>query len=161
MKKTISLLLLFLIIGIQAQEKTLINKGEITIPIGKKIILKPLLEGDKIVNLEIVKEENITDKIDLMSTLKTFKKDNTTDNSIEFSFSEAKMMDHSLFALITVQKTAKLMTFKAKIRLKGSSLYTSTSIMPVPSNANSVEEWRDTIDSIFLYDFKLGDEFKK
>jgi hypothetical protein len=36
MKKFLSILALFLIILISAQEKIYLNKGEITIPIGKK-----------------------------------------------------------------------------------------------------------------------------
>lgn len=41
MKKFLSLFILLFIITINAQERVLIKKSEITIPIGKKIILKP------------------------------------------------------------------------------------------------------------------------
>jgi hypothetical protein len=156
MKKIFALLSLFLIIIIQAQEKISLNKGEIMIPIGKKILLKPQFKNDKIINFEIVKEENITEKTDLFDMMENFKKDDIKDNSIEFTFSEAKMMTSSVYALLTIQKTGKKMTFKAKIRLKGDSQYHSTSILPSASNSSHVEQWQDNIDSIILYDFELN-----
>lgn len=93
----------------------------------------------------------------MFDILENFKKDNTTDNSIEFTFSESEMMGNTIFTLLTVQKTGKRMNFKAKIRLKGTTIYQSTSIMPSSSNAASVEQWQDNIDSIFLYGFELTD----
>ena len=155
MKRIVSLFLLFFIMTVHAQEKILLKKGAITLPLGKKVILKPAFENNKITDFEIVSEENSTEKKDMFDMLENFKKDDTEDNSIEFIFSEAKMMNDSIFTLFTVQKTGRKMNFKAKIRLKGSSLYHSTSIMPAHSNAASVEQWRDAIDSIFLYDFEL------
>lgn len=156
MKKIFALLSLFLVVIIQAQEKISLNKGEITIPIGKKILLKPQFKNDKIINFETIKEENITEKIDLFDMMENFKKDDIKDNSIEFTFSEAKMMTSSVYALLTVQKTGKNMTFKAKIRLKGDTQYHPTSILPSASNSSHVEQWQDNIDSIILYDFELN-----
>ncbi|UKB85437.1 hypothetical protein LF887_07395 [Chryseobacterium sp. MEBOG06] len=155
MKKVLSLFFLFLLLIIQAQEKTAIKKTEITIPIGKKLLLKTHIEGNTINGFEITDEQSISDKPDMMKVLKNFEKDKITDNSIEFTFCEAQMMNNPYFILKTVQKTGKQMTFKAKIRLKGSPLYSSTSIMPVGSNSLSLEQWQNNIDSIFLYDFKL------
>lgn len=156
MKKTFVLLFLFLLIITQAQEKTSLNKGEIIIPIGKKLFLKPEIKNDKIVNFEIVKEENVTEKIDLFGIMKNFKKDNIKDNSIELTFSEAQMMTSSIYALFIIQKTGKKMIFKARIRLKGDPQYHSTSILPSVSNSAHVEQWRDNIDSIVLSDFELN-----
>lgn len=156
MKKLLFFLFLFSTFIIQAQEKTIIKKGEITIPIGRKIILKPQIQGDKMVSFEITDEQNISEKVDMMNILQNFEKDSTTDNSIEFLFCEAQMMNNPYFILKTIQKTGKQMTFKAKIRLKGSPLYSSTSIMPIASNAMSFEQWQNNIDSIFLYDFELN-----
>ncbi|WP_445431226.1 hypothetical protein [Chryseobacterium indoltheticum] len=155
MKKFLSLFILLFIITINAQERVLIKKLEITIPIGKKIILKPEFKKNKIINFELVSEENITEKKDMFDMLKNFKRDETKDNSIEFTFSESEMMGNSIFTLLNIQKTGKTMNFKAKIKLKGTTIYQSTSIMPSSSNAASVEQWRDNIDSIFLYDFEL------
>ncbi|MCJ8154628.1 hypothetical protein MKJ01_12725 [Chryseobacterium sp. SSA4.19] len=155
MKNTFSLFLILFTVIIHAQEKILLKKGEITIPIGKKVILKPEFKNDKIVNFEMISEENRTERKDMFEMLKSFKKDNIKDNTIEFTFSEAEMMNNPLFILLTIQKTGKKMNFKAKIRLKGSSIYHSTSIMPAHSNVTSIEQWKDTIDSIFLYDFEL------
>ncbi|MCS4302152.1 hypothetical protein [Chryseobacterium sp. BIGb0232] len=157
MKKLLFIFSLFLAFFVKAQEKIMIKKNEITIPIGKKVMLNPQTEGNKIVNFEITDEQSITDKVDMMDLLKNFKKDNITDNSIEFIFSEAQMMNTPYFILKTIQKTGKKMTFKAKIRLKGSPLYSSTSIIPVVNNAISLEQWQNNIDSIFLYDFVLQD----
>lgn len=140
---------------VNAQERVLIKKSEITIPIGKKIILKPEFQKNKIINFELVSEENITEKKDMFDMLKNFKRDETKDNSIELTFSESEMMGNSIFTLLTIQKTGKTMNFKAKIKLKDTTIYQSTSIMPSSSNAASVEQWRDNIDSIFLYDFEL------
>lgn len=155
MKKFLSLFILLFIITVNAQERVLIKKSEITIPIGKKIILKPEFQKNKIINFELVSEENITEKKDMFDMLKNFKRDETKDNSIELTFSESEMMGNSIFTLFTIQKTGKTMNFKAKIKLKGTTIYQSTSIMPSSSNAASVEQWRDNIDSIFLYDFEL------
>jgi hypothetical protein len=156
MKKLLSIISLFLILFIQAQEKITLTKGEITIPIGKKILLKPEIKDNKITNFEVIKEENAAEEIDIFDVLETFKKDNVNDNSIEITFSEAQMMTTPIYALVLVQKTGKQMLFKAKIRLKGDSSYQPTSIMPSASNAVHVEQWKDTIDSIILYDFKLN-----
>ncbi|WP_267406071.1 MULTISPECIES: hypothetical protein [unclassified Chryseobacterium] len=156
MKKIFASLFLFLIIIIQAQEKISLDKDEITIPIGKKVLLKPQIKNDKIIHFEIVKEENLAEKIDLFDMMENFKKDNIKDNSIEFTFSEAKMMTSSIYALLTIQKTGKKMLFKAKIRFKGDSQYHSTSILPSASNSSHVEQWQDNIDSIILYDFELN-----
>ncbi|MCD0456558.1 hypothetical protein LPB85_14015 [Chryseobacterium sp. LC2016-27] len=155
MKKFLSLFILLFIITVNAQERVLIKKSEITIPIGKKIILKPEFQKNRIINFELVSEENITEKKDMFDMLKNFKRDETKDNSIELTFSESEMMGNSIFTLLTIQKTGKTMNFKAKIKLKGTTIYQSTSIMPSSSNAASVEQWRDNIDSIFLYDFEL------
>lgn len=156
MKKLIFFLFLFLTFFTYTQEKTIIKKGEITIPIAKKVIVKAQMQDHNIINFEITDEEDISEKVDMMSILKDFKKDSVTDNSIEFLFSEAQMMGNPYFILKTIQKTGKQITFKAKIRLKGSPLYSSTSIMPVTSNAISLEQWQNNIDSIFLYDFELN-----
>lgn len=156
MKKTLVLLLfLFLITITQAQDKFSLNNGEITIPLGKKIILKSEQKNNKITTFELIQEQNITDKLDIFKMLKDFKKDDKKDNTIEFTFSEAEMMKSPIFVLMTLQKIGKKMSFKAKIRLKGASKYISTSIMPALNNVNSVEQWRDNIDSIILYDFEL------
>lgn len=64
-------------------------------------------------------------------------------------------MTSTMYVLIVIQKQEKI-TFKAKIRLKGNSSYQSTSIMPAISNSVLVEQWKDHIDSIILYDFELN-----
>jgi len=155
MKKFFFLFLLFLIISIHGQEKALLNKGEITIPIGQKIILQPEIRNNTIIGFTMIQDQKTSDSIDLMEMFKNLERDKITDNSIEMTFSEAHMMNNPIFVLITVQKTGKKMNFKAKMRLKGSSSYRSTSIVPVISNATSVEQWKDPIDSIILYDFEL------
>jgi len=156
MKKFLSIVSLFLILIIQAQEKIALNKGEITIPIGKKILLKPEIKKNKIISFEIVKEENIKEKVDFFDMLHHFKKDDVKDNSIELLFSEGQLMGAPIFVLNTIQKTGKKMGFKAKIRLKGSSSYKPTSITPSVSNTAHMEQWKDRIDSIILYDFTLN-----
>lgn len=117
--------------------------------------MKPEFENNRITGFKLVSEENITEKKDMFEILENFKKDKIIDNSIEFTFSESEMMGNTIFTLLTIQKTGKRMNFKAKIRLKGADIYQSTSIMPSISNAASVEQWRDDIDSVFLYDFEL------
>ncbi|WP_326984551.1 hypothetical protein VUJ46_08470 [Chryseobacterium sp. MYb264] len=155
MKKILSIITLFLIVLSKAQGKNYLNKGEITIPIGQKVILKPEIKNNKITNFEIVKEVTINEKIDLFNTLENFKKDEVKDNSIELTFTEAQMITSTIYALIVIQKTGKKMIFKAKMKLQGNSTYQSTSIMPAVSNTIHVEQWKDHIDSIILYDFEL------
>lgn len=156
MKKLLSIITVFLIILTSAQEKISLNKGEITVPISKKILLKPEIKNNKIISFEIIKEDNITQKVDLFDTLENFKKDEVKDNSIELTFAEGFMMNSTMYVLIVIQKTGKKLLFKAKIRLKGNSSYQSTSIMPAISNSVLVEQWKDHIDSIILYDFELN-----
>jgi hypothetical protein len=156
MKKILSIASFFIIFFIQAQEKITLTKGEITIPIGKKILFKPEIKDNIIINFQVIKEENAAEEIDIFEMLDDFKKDNVKDNSIEITFSEAQMMASTIYALILVQKTGKQLVFKAKIRLKGNSSYQPTSIMPAASNAVHVEQWKDTIDSMILYDFELN-----
>ncbi|UMQ41974.1 hypothetical protein MKS83_21680 [Chryseobacterium sp. Y16C] len=156
MKRLLSIVSLFAVIIIQAQEKIGFNKGEITIPIGKEILLKPEIKNNKIIGFEAVKEKDITGKIDFFDMLHHFKKDNIKDNSIELLFSEGQLMGAPIFVLNVIQKTGKKMNFKAKIRLKGSSSYQQTSITPAVSNSAHMEQWKDNIDSIILYDFELN-----
>ncbi|MDR6514551.1 hypothetical protein [Chryseobacterium camelliae] len=157
MKKHLCIVALFFTFLIQAQENIILKKNEITIPLGKKIILIPELEEHKVIGFKRVSEDDITEKKDVFLMLKNFKKSSLNDNTIEFEFSESEMMKSPIITLVTVQKTGKKMGFKAKIRLKGSPLYQPTSIVPAHSNMVSVEQWNDPVDSIFLYDFKLED----
>lgn len=156
MRKFLSIVSLFIILIVQAQEKITLNKGEITLPIGKKVLLKAEIKNNNIINFEAIKEENITEKIDFFDMLHHFKKDNTKDNSIELLFNEGQLMGAPIFVLNVIQKTGKKMVFKAKIRVKGSSSYQPTSIMPAISNSAHMEQWKDNIDSIILYDFELN-----
>lgn len=156
MKRLLSIVSLFAVIIIQAQGKIDFNKGEITIPIGKEILLKPEIKNNKIISFEAVNEKDITGKIDFFDMLHHFKKDNIKDNSIELLFSEGQLMGAPIFVLNVIQKTGKKMNFKAKIRLKGSSSYQQTSITPAVSNSAHMEQWKDNIDSIILYDFELN-----
>ncbi|WP_294215230.1 hypothetical protein [uncultured Chryseobacterium sp.] len=157
MKKHLYIVALFFTFLIQAQENIIIKKNEITIPLGKKIILIPELEEHTVIRFKKVSEDKVTEKQDMFQVLKNFKKSDVNDHTIEFTFSESEMMKSPIITLVTVQKTGKKMSFKAKIRLKGSPLYQPTSIVPAHSNVFSVEQWNDTVDSIFLYDFKLED----
>lgn len=156
MKRLLSVVSLFLILIIQAQEKITLNKGEITLPIGKKVLLKPEIKNNTISKFKIAKEENITEKIDFFDMLRNYKKDDVKDNSVELLFSEGQLMGAPIFVLNVIQKTGRNMIFKAKIRLKGSSSYQSTSITPSVSNTAHMEQWKDNIDSIILYDFELN-----
>ncbi|WP_294205452.1 hypothetical protein [uncultured Chryseobacterium sp.] len=157
MKKHLYIVALFFTFLIQAQENIIIKKNEITIPLGKKIILIPELEEHTVIRFKKVSEDKVTEKQDMFQVLKNFKKSDVNDHTIEFTFSESEMMKSPIITLVTVQKTGKKMSFKAKIRLKGSPLYQPTSIVPAHSNVVSVEQWNDPVDSIFLYDFKLED----
>jgi len=155
MKNVLSIIIILFATITQAQEKVLIKKSEITIPIGKKIILRPEIKNDRIASFILTFEETVNEKKDVFDILQNFKKDELENNDIEFTFSESEMMKNPIFTLITIQKTGKKMSFKAKIRLKGTTIYQSTSIIPSHSNVASMEQWRDNIDSIFLYDFEL------
>lgn len=155
MKKLFFFLLLCTFSLLFSQEKTIIKGAEITIPIGKKLILNPKIVDGKIESFGLKKEEDIKETLNMMSFLTSFEKDNKVDNSIEINFSKATMGTSESYILYMIQKTGKKLTYKAKIRLKDSEIYTPTSIVPVISNAASFEQWRNNIDSIFLYDFVL------
>lgn len=44
------------------------------------------------------------------------------------------------------------------MRLKGQTAYSETSILPILAGLSDFESWRDPIEEIVLFDFKLTDE---
>lgn len=115
MKKLFFFLLLCSFTLLFSQEKTIIKGAEITIPIGKKLILNPKIVDGKIKSFEIQKEEDIKETLNMMSFLTSFERDNKVDNSIEIAFSKATMGTSESYILYMIQKTGKKLTYKAKI----------------------------------------------
>ncbi|WP_407483151.1 hypothetical protein [Elizabethkingia meningoseptica] len=135
-----------------------LKNDEITIPLHTEFVLGVKNEGGKLSDFKILKEKQIKETIDLMSVLKnTGKKEKpqTVSNEIEFKFANAEMMTSKFIILTTVQHLKETISFKAKIRIKGSHQYMETSIVHKAPNVFSVEQWQDDIDSIILYDFKI------
>lgn len=146
-------LLIFLIstFTLLGQEQTEINKGKIIIPIKKELNLKVKIKKERIVKFEIIEEKDVTEPSEFMSSMEE-KPENFDDIYIKFNKSDFGML------LTVIHKLEKPIIYKAKIKIKGRHDLVETSIHPCYPNVISVEQWRDNIEKIELYDFKYYKE---
>jgi hypothetical protein len=146
-------LLIFLIstFTLLGQEQTKINKGKIIVPIKKELNLKVEIKKERIVKFKIIEEKNVTEPSEFMSSMEE-KPENFDDIYIKFNKSDFGML------LTVIHKLEKPIIYKAKIKIKGRQNLVETSIHPCYPNVISVEQWRDEIEKIELYDFKYYKE---
>jgi hypothetical protein len=60
--------------------------------------------------------------------------------------------------LTTKNPFAKDFVFRAAAKYKGRKTYIETSIVPVKAGIFGIETWRDPIEELLLFEFKLVDE---
>jgi len=151
--KTNLILLIFLIstLTLIGQEKTSFKKGKIIIPIKKELNLKTQIKKEKIVKFEIIEEKDLTEPSEFMNSMEE-KPESFNDIYIKFNKSDFGTL------LTVIHKLEKSIIYKAKIKIKGRQDLVETSIHPCYPNVISVEQWRDDIEKIELYDFKYYKE---
>jgi hypothetical protein len=111
-------------------------KDKVTISLGKKLFVQ------------------FERKNDVLSRPKIVKQAGEKPPTPTFDFGT---MDDNLM-LMTQNPFSKDLKFRAAMRLKGRKDYVETSIVPVRSGRFSIELWRDAIEELVLFDFKLTDK---
>jgi hypothetical protein len=90
-------------------------------------------------------------KDDALSEAKVVEKPDDKRPVVHIEFSK---MNQDLM-LSTQNPFPKDLSFRAAFRLKGSRAYVETSIVPVRAGIFGMEMWRDPIEELVLFDFKL------
>jgi len=134
-----------------------ISNGEITIPINTELKITVQKINNKLSDFKLINESKIEKPINMIDALANITKKDIVSDEIEFKFSNADLMGSKIIILTTVQHLKSPITFKAKIKIKGGTKYYETSIVKKIPNVFSVEQWRDDIESVFLYDFKIAE----
>ena len=139
-----------------AQNQNLkIGNNQITIPINTTIKISVEIKDGKIENFKLLSQAKVEKPVDVINMFENVKKQNIISNKIEFTFSYADFMGDKNIVLVTTHHLEKPITFKAKIKYKGSPTYVETSIADTYPNVLSVEQWQNEIESIILYNFKI------
>ena len=60
--------------------------------------------------------------------------------------------------LVTKNPFGETLRFRALAKVKGSSTYFETSILPISAKLSSYESWQDDIETLILFDFSLSKE---
>jgi len=146
-------LFIFLIssLNLLGQEQAIVERGKIILPIKRELNLKAKVKNGKIIKFKIVKERALMEPSEFMSSMEE-KPDSFDDIYISFNISDFGIL------LKVVHKLEKPIIFKAKIKIKGRQNFIETSIYPSHPNVISVEQWKDDIEKIELYDFKYLEE---
>lgn len=110
-------------------------KDKVTIKLGKKLFVQFEQKGNALTHPKAVEKP--------------------TDQPPTPTF-DFRKTDDSLI-LMTKNPFSKPLKFRALARLKGRKDYFETSIVPVESGLFGAELWRDPIEELVLFDFKLGD----
>ncbi|MEM6893699.1 MAG: hypothetical protein AAGD88_06255 [Bacteroidota bacterium] len=148
-----SLILFFLVLAgpLLGQETTKITEGKIVIPLKKELNLKAELKGDKIVGFEIVEDTSLIEPSEFMMSLDQKPKE-FEDIYINFNESDFGIL------LTLVHRFERPIIYKARIKIRGRKNPVETSIQPSYPGVFSVEQWRDEIEEIELYDFEYFNE---
>jgi hypothetical protein len=151
--KTNFIIFIFLIstLTVFGQEQTKIQKGKIFIPIKKELNLKAQIKKEDIVEFEILEEKDLSQPSEFITSMEE-KPESFDDIYIKFNKSDFGIL------LTVIHKFENPIIYKAKIKIKGQQDLVETSIHPCYPNVISVEQWRDEIEKIELYDFKYYKE---
>ena len=95
-----------------------------------------------------------TQKGDVISALEVVQKPRAGSPAVHVEFSK---QDDNLM-LVTQNPFPKNLSFRALARYKGGESYMETSIVPVRAGIFGIETWRDPIEELVLFDFKLVDD---
>lgn len=147
----ILLMLLIFTTTLFGQEQTKVEKGKILLPLKKEVNLKVNIKNKKIKEFEIVTEKNLSGPSEFMSSIDE-KPEIFDDIYIKFNTSDFGIL------LTLIHKLDKPIIYKAKIKIKGTEEFITTSIHPCYPNVISVEQWSSDIEMIELYDFELIEE---
>jgi len=136
-----------------------VTPNEIEISIDHKITVSTKLNNTTINDLKLIKKVKIKKPLDALSHLEnTKKKKEIISDKITFEFAHADFLGHPVIILTTLHHFEKAISFKAKIKIKDREDYIETSILTKHPNVISIEQWKDDIESIILYDFKLEED---
>ena len=117
-------------------------KDKVTIKPGQEVRVRFTRNGDAISAPKVVDAPKNEAKADAKAEL------------VHFDFSK-KGED---LTLTTQNPFSKNFVFRAAARYKGRTDYLETSIVPVHAGIFGIEMWRDPIEELLLFDFKLVDE---
>ena len=155
MKKNYFIIIGLLISIVTFSQDLEVKSGEIKIPLNRKILISAENINGQLTDFKLLNQDKVDKPIDLMKTLDNIEKTECTSNEIEFKFCYADFMGSKIIVLTTIHHFKNSITFKAKIKLKGSDNYNKTSIVEKFPNVLSIEQWQDEIESIILYDFEI------
>ncbi len=158
MKKRIITIIGILIVNvvtIAQNPKLKIGYNQITIPINTAFKISVEIKDGKLENFKLLNQTKVDKPADIINMFENVKKQDIISNEIEFSFCYGDFMGDKNIVLITINHLEKPITFKAKIKYKGTQKYKETSILDKYPNVLSIEQWQDEIESIILYDFKI------
>jgi hypothetical protein len=133
------------------QTQSEIQKGKITIPIKTEINFSFKEKRGKFKNFEIIAEKDLTEPSKLMNAMSE-KPENFEGISIKFNESDFGII------LILIHKLKEPIIYKARIKIKGRSGLVDTTIHPSHPNVLSIEQWKDDIEAIELFDFEYYNE---
>ena len=114
-------------------------------PIKDKVVIKP---GQKI-DIQFTREGDSLSAPKVLATLKD--KPDAKAEAVRFDFSQ-KGED---LTLTTHNPFSKNLVFRAAARHKGRKSYIETSIVPVRAGIFSMEMWREPIEELVLFEFRL------
>ncbi len=161
MKNTLLLLMFILNFSFwtHAQNNTPgIKSGEIRIPLNTTLRITVVQNNGALQQPEILETGTLDQPIDVMEAMKGSRAQAKEAQEIAFTFGDADFMGSKYIVLNTLHHLKDPIIFKARIKIKGFSEEVETSIVSIPPNALSVEQWRDDIEYIVLYDLKVYDE---
>jgi hypothetical protein len=119
-------------------------------PIKDKITIKPGQE----VRVRFTRDGDAISAPKVVTATKDEAKAQAKPEIVHFDFSKK---DEDLM-LTTQNPFSKNFVFRADARYKGRTTYLETSIVPVKAGIFGIETWRDPIEELLLFDFKLVDE---
>lgn len=147
--------MLLMCIRIIAQDTELkIDNEVITMPLNKEIRISADVEDGMLHNFKILNHAKVHKPIDMMKILDDVEKIDIKSNEIELKFCYANVLESQFVVLTVLHHLEKPIVFKAKIQLKGRKDYIETTIITKHPNVLSIEQWKDEIESIILFDFK-------
>lgn len=160
MKKIVLLLIASLATSVLLGQgnRVYVSADTIKLPINSSVLVKADINGLALSNFRLAEEATVEEAMNVMKELREFKKENIVSDELELKFCNADFFGSSCIVLTTVHHFDKSIFFKAKIRAKGKESYVETSIVEKIPNIFSIEEWRDDIEDIVLYDFRMAKE---
>ena len=135
-----------------AQEwRSEVGPDRISISLNTEIVVQV---SEDLKDFKLLKESEVETALDVFGAMSTFERDEKYSEEIVFQFSEGDMLGSKITVLTTVHHLKRPITFKAKIKYRGSKKFVETSIVEKVQHAFSIEQWQDEIEQIILFDFQ-------